>query len=182
MEGSLAERIVPELDLELASLNSLSPGRAEAEFLKCCGSRNWAQQMVAARPYPGPNELITKADRVWWSLDERDWLEAFQSHPRIGEKKAAAQTALEAQRWSEDEQSGIRNSARPTLDALAELNQTYEEKFGYIFIVCASGKSTEEMLAILRDRLDNTADAELRVAAAEQAKITQLRLRKLLAD
>ena len=124
---------------------------------------------------------MTKADRIWWSLDSEDWLEAFHSHPKIGEKKAAAPTAAEAQQWSEDEQSGIRNSVQLTLDELADLNRAYEEKFGYIFIVCASGKSSEEMLAILHDRLKNNAVEELRIAAAEQAKITELRLRKLLA-
>ena len=169
------------MDLELASLNLMSPSQAEAEFLKCCGAKNWAQQMVGARPYPGLNELIIKADRIWWSLDSGDWLEAFHSHPKIGEKKAAAPTAVEAQRWSENEQSGIRNSAQQTLDELADLNRAYEEKFGYIFIVCASGKSSEEMLAMLHDRLKNNAAQELRIAAAEQAKITQLRLRKLIA-
>ena len=124
---------------------------------------------------------MTKADRIWWSLDSEDWLEAFHSHPKIGEKKAAAPTAAEAQQWSEDEQSGICNSAQLTLDELANLNRAYEEKFGYIFIVCASGRSSEEMLAILHDRLKNSAAEELRIAAAEQAKITELRLRKLLA-
>ena len=168
------------MDLELASLNSLSPGQAEAEFLTCCGSRNWARQLTSLRPFASVNELIDKADRVWWSLQSDDWLEAFHSHPKIGEKKAAAPTAVEAQRWSEDEQSGIRNSAQQTLDALAELNRTYEEKFGYIFIVCASGKSSEELLAVLCARLQNTLAEELRIAAAEQAKITELRLRKLL--
>ena len=172
----------PNLELELASLNSLSPSEAEAEFLKCCGSKNWARQLTAARPFASHDELIAKADRIWWSLDSEDWLAAFHSHPKIGEKKAAAPTAVAAQRWSEDEQAGIRDSAQQTLDALANLNQTYEEKFGYIFIVCASGKSSDEILAILRARLDNNADAELRVAAAEQAKITELRLGKLLAD
>jgi OHCU decarboxylase len=175
------ERIVHELDLELASLNSLSPSQAEAEFLKCCGSKNWARKLTSARPFVSLDELIAKADRIWWSLDSYDWLEAFHSHPKIGEKKAAAPTAAEAQQWSEDEQSGLRNSAQQALDALAKLNQTYEEKFGYIFIVCASGKSSEEMLTILRDRLQNNAADELRIAAAEQAKITELRLRKLLA-
>jgi OHCU decarboxylase len=170
------------LDLELASLNSMSPSQAEAEFLKCCGSRNWARQLTSARPFASLDELISKADRVWWSLDSEDWLEAFHSHPKIGEKKAAAPTAVEAQRWSEDEQSGLRNSEKETLQALAKLNQTYEEKFGFIFIVCASGRSSEEMLAILRERLQNDAAEELRIAAAEQAKITQLRLRKLLAE
>ncbi|MGH9871829.1 MAG: 2-oxo-4-hydroxy-4-carboxy-5-ureidoimidazoline decarboxylase [Pyrinomonadaceae bacterium] len=168
-------------ELDLASLNSISANQAEAEFLKCCGSKLWAQQLVAARPYAGLNELLSSADRVWWSLDAQDWLEAFHSHPKIGEKKAAAPTATEAQQWSEDEQSGIRDSAQRTLDALVELNREYEKRFGHIFIVCASGKSSEEMLTILRARLENNADAELRIAAAEQAKITELRLRKLLA-
>ena len=137
--------------------------------------------MTSARPFVSLDELITKADSVWWSLDSEDWLEAFHSHPKIGEKKAAAPTPVEAQQWSEDEQSGLRNSAQQTLNEFADLNNAYEEKFGYIFIVCASGKSSEEMLAILRDRLKNNAAEELRIAAAEQAKITQLRLRKLIA-
>ena len=169
------------MNLELASLNSLSASRAEEEFSKCCGSKKWAQQMVAARPFKDLDELTAAADRAWWSLGTDDWLEAFHSHPKIGEKKAAAATAVEAQRWSEDEQSGLRNSAQQTLAALVELNQAYEEKFGYIFIVCASGKSSEEMLEILRDRLKSSPDEELRIAAGEQAKITELRLRKLLA-
>ena len=167
---------------ELASLNALSPGQAAEEFLKCCGSKNWARRLTSARPFAGLDELIAEAERAWWSLDSEDWLEAFHSHPKIGEKKAAAPTAVEAQQWSEDEQSGIRDSTQQTLDALAKLNQTYEEKFGYIFIVCASGKSSEEMLAMLRDRLKNNAAEELRIAAGEQAKITELRLRKLLAE
>lgn len=137
--------------------------------------------MVADRPYDDLNELLTNADRVWWSLNSQDWLEAFQSHPKIGEKKAAAPTTLEAQQWSEAEQSGIRNSGQHSLDELAQLNRTYQKKFGYIFIVCASGKSSEEMLAILRARLGNTPAEELGIAAGEQAKITELRLRKLLA-
>jgi len=124
--------------------------------------------------------LIAESERVWWLLAPGDWLEAFHSHPKIGERKAAAPTAAEAQRWSEDEQSGVRNSAQQTIDALAQLNREYEEKFGYIFIVCATGKSSEEMLAILRERLGNGREEELRNAAAEQAKITELRLRKLV--
>jgi OHCU decarboxylase len=164
----------------LQHLNLLSPSEAENELLKCCGSRTWARQMLAARPYSNLEELITDADRLWWSLNSKDWLEAFHSHPKIGETKAAAPTAAEAQKWSEDEQSRIRNSAQHTLAVLAELNRAYEEKFGYIFIVCASGKDSDEMLAILRDRLANNPDEEFCIAAAEQAKITQLRLKKLL--
>jgi 2-oxo-4-hydroxy-4-carboxy-5-ureidoimidazoline decarboxylase len=136
--------------------------------------------MVTERPYRRLDALIGTADRVWWSHEPGDWLEAFHSHPKIGEQKAAAATTAEAQQWSEDEQSGIRDSAEETINALAQLNREYEEKFDYIFIVCASGKSSAEMLRILRQRLGNNPDEELRTAAAEQAKITQLRLRKLL--
>jgi OHCU decarboxylase len=166
----------------LQHLNSATPGEAEQELLKCCGSRNWAQQMVAARQYRSQEELIANAERLWWSLEPRDWLEAFHSHPKIGEQKAAAETAAEAQQWSVAEQSGIRNSAQQTLAELAKLNREYEQQFGYIFIVCATGKSSEEMLAILRQRLTNEPGEELRIAAAEQAKITELRLKKLLAS
>jgi OHCU decarboxylase len=167
-------------DRGLEGLNSVEPTEAEKELLKCCGSNNWARRMVAERPFTSLGELLESADRVWWPLAPRDWLEAFHSHPKIGETKAAAATAAEAQKWAEDEQSGTRNSAQETMDALAQLNREYEEKFGYIFIVCASGKSSAEMLRILRQRLGNNPAEELRIAAAEQAKITQLRLRKLI--
>ena len=137
--------------------------------------------MVAARPFKNLDELMVAADRIWWSLDDDDWLEAFHSHPKIGEKKAAAAVAVEAQRWSEDEQSNIRNSEQHVFDKLAELNEAYEEKFGYIFIICAAGKTSEEIMAVLRRRLQNKPDEELRIAVGEQAKIAKLRLRKLLA-
>ncbi|HEY3040150.1 MAG TPA: 2-oxo-4-hydroxy-4-carboxy-5-ureidoimidazoline decarboxylase [Pyrinomonadaceae bacterium] len=165
----------------LQRLNCLDTAEAEEEFLKCCGSRKWARQVTTARPFASVDHLITKADRVWWSLEPRDWLEAFHSHPKIGETKAAAVTAVAAQKWSEDEQSGTRNSTPKTIAALAKLNRDYEEKFGFIFIVCASGKNSEEMLAMLGERLENNPDEELRIAAAEQEKITHLRLKKLLA-
>jgi len=168
------------LQTDLERLNLLPTREAENELLKCCGSKEWARIVMAERPFKSVDDLITRADRVWWSLEPRDWLEAFHSHPKIGEKKAASAVAVAAQRWSEDEQSGIRNLAQETMEALAKLNRVYEEKFGYIFIVCASGKSSEEMLAILRDRLGNNKDQELKIAAAEQAKITRLRLGKLL--
>ena len=136
--------------------------------------------MVAQRPFESLDQLITIADRVWWALEPRDWLEAFRSHPKIGEQKAAAAVSDDAKRWSEAEQSGVTNATTQTMQALAELNQKYEEKFGYIFIVCATGKSSAEMLTILRGRLENDRDEELRSAAAEQAKITKLRLQKLV--
>jgi len=162
-------------------LNSLPPNAAEAEFLKCCGSKQWAQRMAAARPFSSLSELIECSNRIWWSLRPADWLEAFHSHPKIGEKKAAAAVTREAQQWSEAEQAGVREATAETTAALAELNETYEKKFGYIFIVCATGKTSEEMLRILRERLPHDRKEELRIAAAEQAKITELRLRKLVA-
>lgn len=136
--------------------------------------------MVAERPFTGVDQMIETADRIWWSLGQQDWLEAFHSHPKIGEKKPAQQVSEQSRAWSGHEQSGIENSARDTIEALAELNRAYEERFGFIFIVCATGKTSDEMLAILRARLENPADVELRIAADEQAKITELRLRKLI--
>ena len=136
--------------------------------------------MVVERPFRSLSQLTETGNRVWWSLPPADWLEAFRSHPKIGEKKAATAIAAEAQQWAEDEQSETRDAAAATIFELAELNSAYEKKFGYIFIVCAAGKSSEEMLAILHNRLNNDPDDELRIAAAEQAQITQLRLRKLV--
>lgn len=164
----------------LDRLNSLAANEAEAEFGKCCGSTNWARRMAAECPFANSNQLVTIADRIWWSLEPDDWLEAFASHPKIGENKAARATAAEVQNWAAQEQSDAQNAAEETVRSLAKLNREYEEKFGYIYIVCATGKSSEEMLAILRERLHNDAETELRIAAREQSRITKLRLGKLL--
>jgi allantoicase len=142
--------------------------------------------MADARPFSDPEELRGKATDIWWSLDSHDWLEAFRSHPKIGENKPTAshekkdQLHSEARKWSEQEQASVRNAKEETMDYLAQLNLKYETKFGYIFIVCATGKSSEEMLTSLRERLENDETKELPIAAAEQAKITELRLKKLL--
>lgn len=161
-------------------LNSLPPGDAVAELLKCCGSARWAERMAAERPFEVVAELLESTDRIWWELEPQDWLEAFSHHPKIGEKKAAATQSTDAARWSEQEQSGTRTADEELLAELSALNRAYEESFGFIFIVCASGKTTEEMIALLRERLHNDVDTELRVAAEEQRRITHLRLRKLL--
>jgi allantoicase len=164
----------------IARLNALTDAEAEGELLKCCGSTRWAQRMAEQRPFESLDELAETADRLWWNLDRQDWLEAFRSHPKIGEQKAARSLDEAAQRWSEEEQSGTRDAAHETLDALAAANRAYEQKFGHIFIVCATGKSTEQMLALLNERLQHDSDTELRVAVEEQRRITHLRLRKLL--
>jgi len=160
-------------------LNSLPNDLAEAEFLKCCGSKRWAERMVAARPFSDVEQLLSQSDEIWWSLDADDWLAAFRAHPKIGGKKAAAAQSPEAQSWSAQEQSAMANASAQARRRLADLNEKYEEHFGFIFIVCATGKSPAEMLAILEGRLGNDRPTELRTAAEEQRKITRLRLAKL---
>lgn len=136
--------------------------------------------MTARRPFETVAALTQTASDVWWSLKQDDWLEAFSSHPKIGEKKAAETVSTQSQQWSGQEQSGLRSAGDDTIETLAQLNREYEQKFGYIFIVCATGKSADEMVALLRQRIGNDPDAELPIAAAEQAKITELRLKKLI--
>ena len=166
--------------MTLDELNQLPFEHAHAEFLKCCGSGEWAQRMSDARPFSNLEELSAKADEVWWNLDKEDWLEAFRAHPKIGEKKAAASQSAEAEAWSAQEQSESERAAAETKTALADGNREYEQRFGFIFIICATGRSTEEILAALNGRLSNAPETEWRVAAEEQRKITQLRLQKLL--
>jgi OHCU decarboxylase len=164
----------------LERLNALSPEEAESELLKCCGSTIWARRMCEERPFHNLEELLAKADAEWWSLDEEDWLEAFSRHPKIGEKRSERAQAPEAQSWSAQEQSGTGSADEETKRELGLLNQEYAEKFGFIYIVCATGKSADEMLSILKERLRNDAETEIRAAAGEQRRITHLRLQKLL--
>jgi OHCU decarboxylase len=165
---------------DLSWLNSLPSTEAVKELLQCCGSTRWAKQIAEARPYSTPEALFASANEIWWSLDRNDWLEAFRSHPKIGEKKAAEPVSTQAHQWSGQEQSGVATASEETVDSLATLNRAYEEKFGFIFIICATGKTSGEMLSALRERLEHDAVNELPIAAAEQSKITVLRLKKLL--
>jgi OHCU decarboxylase len=164
----------------LATLNSLSVEEAASELLKCCGSSAWARSVAAYRPFDSEGELLETADSIWWALGPEDWLEAFSHHPKIGEKRGAPRQSAEAAAWSADEQAAVAKAAEEKLEKLARLNRIYEERFGFIYIVCATGKTTEEMLALLEERLENEPERELRVAAEEQRRITHLRLRKLL--
>lgn len=163
-----------------AWLNSLPAAEAEKELLQCCGSTRWARQMTEARPYPTLEALLANANDIWWSLEPNEWLEAFRSHPRIGEKKAADPVSTQARQWSGQEQAGVATASQETVDSLAQLNRAYEEKFGFIFIICATGKSSGEMILALRERIEHDPVDELPIAAAEQSKITVLRLKKLL--
>ena len=168
------------MSIGLDQLNSLSRTQATAELLKCCGCSKWANGMTEARPFANRDDLVAKAGSIWWSLSEADWLEAFRAHPKIGEQKAAAAQSQQAQNWSAQEQAGIADGATETKAELAARNQEYEERFGFIFIVCATGKTSEEILTILTERLQNDTQTELRIAAEEQRKITRLRIEKML--
>ena len=145
----------------------------------CCGSHAWVRAMLGRRPFRSLERILDDADEIWWSLSPENWREAFDHHPRIGEQSAAAPQAAVAHAWSADEQRGAAASSDAARQALAEGNREYEQKFGHIYLVCATGKSAEEMLDLLRARLSNDPATELRVAALEQAKITRLRVEKL---
>lgn len=165
----------------LARLNALPAAEAEADLLACCGSREWARRVAALRPFASEEALFDAADVVWWALDREDWLQAFRSHPRIGEKKAEAGQTGREQGWSRGEQAGMDTAEDATRRALADGNRAYEERFGHIYLVFASGRSAAELLADLRSRLGNDPATELGIAAEEQRKITRLRLERLVA-
>jgi len=151
----------------LTRWNLLPASRALNEILPCCGSQAWANEIVARRPLLDGASLLSASDDIWRSLSESDWLEAFRSHPRIGESKAVTDASPQSARDS-------------ATTALAEGNRIYERKFKRIFIVCATGKSPEEILNILRRRLETDERTELQEAAEQQRLITQIRLRKWL--
>ncbi|MDE1162902.1 MAG: 2-oxo-4-hydroxy-4-carboxy-5-ureidoimidazoline decarboxylase [Acidobacteriaceae bacterium] len=174
----MALNFTPSSNPILEAWNRTEQDTAMHTILPCNGSQAWAIGVVNEYPYDTPEELFASADKVWWSLSEKDWQEAFDSHPRIGEAKAKAATE-KSLTWSEGEQAAA-NPDAAVKAKLAEANKEYEQKFGRIFIVCATGKSAAEMLAILEARMSNDANTELKEAAEQQRQITQLRLRKWL--
>jgi len=166
----------------LKRLDALPPEQATAAFLRCCGSRRWAQAMERGRPYADGPSLLAGAERAFALLAREDWLDAFSHHPRIGDRGSLAARFPATAGWSASEQGGVRDAGEDVLDALLRGNREYEARFGHVFIVCATGKTAGEMLALLRERLPNAPAAELEIAAAEQRKITAIRLEKLLAE
>ncbi len=161
-------------------LNALSDAEAVAELHKCCGATAWAKKMAAARPFVDRDAMFGIADSIWWALTAEDWLEAFAAHPRIGSKRDVASKSGDEKAWASGEQAGVASAEQITLDALAATNLDYEDRFGHIYIVCATGKSADEMLRLARSRLSNDKETELRIAAEEQRKITHIRMHKLL--
>jgi 2-oxo-4-hydroxy-4-carboxy-5-ureidoimidazoline decarboxylase len=156
----------------LNELNALPAEKAERALLQCCGAKTWAAHMTRLRPFETRADVLAAADRVWPKLSEADWLEAFAAHPRIGEPSESA--------WSRREQAAVYTAVERTRRALAAANAEYEKRFGFTYIVFASGKTPEEMLELLQQRLDNPREVELKNAAAEQIEITRLRLERLL--
>lgn len=163
----------------LEEWNTAEETEALQAMLACCGARRWASAMVLLRPMRDIVALSTAADSVWATMEKTDWLEAFACHPRIGERKAA-QASARSVAWSRQEQSSVSEAQERVLEELAEGNALYEQRFGFTYIVCATGKSADEMLDILKRRLADTRDAELREAAEQQRQILQIRLGKWL--
>jgi len=168
------------VNVVLSTWNQLPEENAVLEILPCNGSTRWAQQLAAARPFADRQTLFDRSNTVWLNLDPADWEEAFCSHPRIGEHKIPA--TQQAATWSKQEQAGVNFFDTNLLTKLEQANRLYEQRFGRIFLVCATGKSAAEILAILEHRLGNDPQTELREAVEQQRQITQLRLRKWLQE
>jgi 2-oxo-4-hydroxy-4-carboxy-5-ureidoimidazoline decarboxylase len=168
--------------MTLSDLNTLpKPALAEA-LQKCCGATAWVQNMAAQFPVADAETLMHQATAIWNSLREADWREAFTHHPKIGgDVTALREKFASTSTWAEGEQASVKQASQATLEALAAGNTEYERKFGYIFIVCATGKTADEMLALLQARLPNEPEDEIVIAAGEQDKITRIRLEKLIA-
>jgi 2-oxo-4-hydroxy-4-carboxy-5-ureidoimidazoline decarboxylase len=166
----------------LARWNFLSIAAAVDEILPCCGSRAWADGMVGRRPLPDESALLAASDETWRSLAESDWLEAFRSHPRIGETQAPKAASQRSVAWSAQEQQNVAGADDSAKIALAEGNREYERRFGRTFIVCATGKSPAEILKILQRRMKNDEHTELQEALEQQRQITQIRLKKWLQE
>lgn len=168
--------------MTIQELNSLDKTALADALGKCCGAAAWVENMVALFPIANAETLMRQATTVWSSLSEADWHEAFTHHPKIGGDVAALREKFAStSTWAEGEQASVKQASQETLEALAAGNTDYEQKFGYIFIVCATGKTAEEMLALLQARLPNKPADEILIAAGEQDKITRIRLEKLLA-
>ncbi len=165
--------------MTIAEFDHLEKEKKIELLTKCCGSANWVSKMIAATIAEDLVNLEDLAEEKWYQCTEEDWLEAFRHHPKIGNMQSLKEKYSDTKEWASNEQSGVGNANEQTLLELANANEVYEQKFGFIFIVCATGKSASQMLDILNSRLPNDIETEKKIAAEEQLKITQLRLEKL---
>ena len=170
------------MTLTLAQLDTIPEAEAAFKFAACCGSSKWVEAMVSRRPFGTRENVLAAAEEIALTLLPSDWLEALAHHPRIGETHAGAGPIVSATAaaWSKGEQIAASRATEDTRAALIEANAEYEKRFGFIFIICAKGRSAEEILSALRERLANEPDAEIFIAAREQKQITLLRLEKLI--
>lgn len=167
--------------MTFAEFDDLNENEKYEALFKCCGSTSWANLMLTIFPVESLADVLVYADEKWAQCDEEDYLEAFMQHPKIGDKNLLREKFAATSAWASNEQSGVNTASDDIIDALAKGNEDYEEKFGFIFIVCATGKSASEMLWLLESRLPNDPEKEIEIAAGEQAKITRIRLEKLFA-
>ncbi len=169
-------------DKSIATLNALDAATAQTALTRCCGARRWVARILAQRPFADRTHLLGMADTAWWDLTADDWHEAFAHHPKIGDIDSMRARFANTQALSAREQAGVQGVSEAVLQSLAEGNQAYEAKFGYIFIVYARGKSAAEMLRLLHQRLAHDPQTELPIAAEEQRQIMQLRLQAWLEE
>jgi len=166
----------------IESLNNMPDPVACQAFYKCCASLVWARHLSDNRPFISEAKMLEAASELWWNLDESEWLAAFSGHPRIGGIDTLRARFDSTRSWSQNEQSGMESAPEAVLEALAIGNRHYEKKFGFIFIVCATGRTAPELLTLLESRLRNNREVELNTAVSEQEKITMIRLKKLLSE
>ena len=163
--------------MTLSEFNNLDKDKAARELFSCCGSQKWVALLMKDFPFESHEILIKRATTIWYDeCDKKDWLESFTHHPKIGDKKSVTE------KFAGKEQAGVASATETTIDELAKANKEYEIKFGFIFIVCATGRSAEQMLRMLNDRLENDMAGELNIAMGEQHKITLIRFKKLFED
>jgi 2-oxo-4-hydroxy-4-carboxy-5-ureidoimidazoline decarboxylase len=180
IKSTLIDHLRKTQTMTLHDLNTLPKQQLKAELLRCCGSSAWVEKMLTFFPADDLVELLEDAEEQWYKCSEKDWKEAFSHHPKIGDTESLKKKFASTANWASGEQGGVTTAKQETIEALARGNKEYEAKFGYIFIVCATGKSAEEMLTILQSRLPNDPKDEIEIAAEEQNKITKLRIEKLL--
>ena len=166
--------------MTLQELNNLRQDQFRMEISKCCGSSNWVDYMTEKLPFASEKKLLSEAESVWQNCMKEDWIEAFSYHPKIGDIENLEKKFASTSKWAEQEQGEMDNSNKEIVQQFARLNQQYENRYGYIFIVFATGKSAQEMMELLENRINNNPEDEIKIAAAEQNKITKLRLQKLL--
>jgi 2-oxo-4-hydroxy-4-carboxy-5-ureidoimidazoline decarboxylase len=166
--------------ISLSGFNKMPEADAASYISRCCGAKRWVEEMVALRPFESIMDLMSQAECVWQQLERPDWLEAFAQHAKIGDINSLKAKYGQTKDWAKGEQANVDLNATDVLEELAKLNQEYENRFGYMFIVCATGKTALEMLNILKSRINNDPDKEILLASREQNKITLLRLEKLL--